>query len=223
MGQQIDAGINRQQSTGFSINQGTAVNNTNALEHPDKFGVLVTKARAILASQTQLIPKAATNTAENTNVLRLDRTIGDLADLVEQTVDPVWREMYRVALVRCLAASEKAKAGVGATPNSSKAITDAQQDVVSFDHQFVGIVLDSPVSSHSARQAGYQQRFNPPPPPVPFLGFPLDPIAGGSEYNWIDIPGRASTAIRTQTNKDGSYVQEGRDMSSAPLGTSNSR
>jgi len=217
MGQQINSGINRQQ--GSAVPKGPALNNINALEHPDKFGTIVQKARAILSDQTKLIPKAATNTAENTNVMRLDKTIGDLADLVENTIDPVWKENYRCALARCLAASEKAKAGVGATPNSSEAITAAQQDVISYGHEFVGIVLDSDISSHSARQAGYQQRFNPPPPPAPFLGFPVDPIAAGNIYNWNDIPGKGTTAIRTQTNPDGLYV--GKDQASSPLGYSN--
>lgn len=217
MGQQIASGINRQQGT--PVKQGPALNNINALEHPDEFGTLVKKAREILRGQTNLIPKAATNTAENTNVMRLDKTIGDLADLVENTVDPVWRENYRVALARCLAASEKSKAGVGATPNSAQSITDAQQDVVSFNHEFVGIVPGSDISSHSARQAGYQQRFNPPPPAVPPPSFPIDPIAAGNTYNWNDIPGRGTTAIKTHHNPDGLYPTK--DQSSSPLGESN--
>lgn len=200
-----------------TINQ-NGTKRQDADQVPDQFGSIVTKARSILRSQTGLIPKAATNTAENTNVMNLDKTIGDLADLVETTVDPVWKETYRIALARCLAASEKASGKVGATPNSADSISAAQQDVVNFNHPLVGIVEGLNVSSYSARQAGYQQRFNPPPPAIPGPFLPLDPAAAGNEYNWLDTPEIGTTAIRTQTNPSGSQLAHG---AQSPVGSSN--
>lgn len=194
------------------------INVNAASQGQAQFGTIVTKARQILAGvQTGLIPKAATNTAENTNVARLYKTIGDLADLVETTYDPVWKETYRITLARCLAAVEKSNANAGATPNSSQAITRQQQDVITFNHPAIGIVPGLDVSSWSARQAAYQQRFNPPPPALPGPFLPLDPVAQGNEYKWIDAPGVGTTAMSTATNPGGSQPKP---RGAKPLGTS---
>lgn len=172
---------------------------------PDQFSVVVQQARAIRAkSQSGLLPKASTNTGHSTNVLKMEKTIGDLADLVENTFDPVWKETYRIALVRALASVQKS--GTGATVASASSISGAGVQPDTFSHPAVGLVPGLDVSSWSARQAGYQQRFNPPPPATmpPFL--PVDPAASGNEYNRLDIPGQATTAIPTQTNPTGSFV-----------------
>jgi hypothetical protein len=185
---------------------------------PDQFSIAVATARRVLArSQSGLAPKAASNTASNTNVKNLDKTIGDLADLVENTFDPVWKENYRVALVRTLAASTKASAGASETVMSAAAISDSGQMPDTFSHPAVGIVPGLEVSSYSARQAGYQQRFNPPPPSPPNPSLPIDPIAAGSEYNQRDVPGQGTTAIPTQTNPTGSWL---RVRGNKPVGTS---
>lgn len=185
---------------------------------PDQFSVVVKQARSLLAkTQSGLAPKAASNTAGNTNLKNLDKTIGDLADLVENTFDPVWKETYRVALVRCLAAAEKAKAGVSDTVMETAAIKDAGLAPDTFSHPAVGPVKNLEVSSWSARQAGYQQRFNAPPPALPPPSLPVDLAAAGSEYKWLDIPGLGTTAIPTQTNPTGSFFSP---RGAKPIGTS---
>lgn len=172
---------------------------------PDQFSIVVQRARAVLAkSENNLIPGAASNTASNTNVLALDKTIGDLADLVEQTSDPVWKETYRVALTRMLVASERAKAGTR-VPNDSGSISKAFGPPDTFNHPAVGIVPGLEVSSYSARQAGYQQRFNPPPPPLPLPSLPLDPLANTSENNNLDVPGQG-TRMPTHQNPRGIFL-----------------
>jgi hypothetical protein len=185
---------------------------------PDQFSVAVATARRVLAkSQSGLSPKAASNTASNTNVKNLDKTIGDLADLVENTFDPVWKENYRIALVRTLAASQKAMDGTSETVMSAKEISAKGQVPDTFSHPAVGIVPGLEVSSWSARQAGYQQRFNPPPPAMPPPSLPIDPIAATSIYNQLDTPGLGTTAIPTQTNPTGSFLKV---RGSKPIGTS---
>jgi len=185
---------------------------------PDQFSVVVQRARTILSkSQSGLLPKAATNTAGNTNVAHMEKTIGDLADLVEITFDPKWKEIYRVALVRVLAATEKAKGGATDTVMTKTSIDSAGHTPDTFSHPAIGAVPGMDVSSFSAIQAGYQQRFNPPAPAVPFYGLPIDPVAGGNQYNQKDIPGQATTAIPTRTNPTGSFVQV---RGSKPLGQS---
>jgi len=190
--------------------QGSAKLSSNtsdqAATSPDMYGTIVTKARTILAkSQSGLHPKAASNTAGNTNLMKMDKTIGDLADLVENTFDPVWKETYRVALVRCLAAAEKAKHPGSDTGMTSAEIQDAGQQPDTFSHPAVGLVPGLDVSAWSARQAGYQQRFNAPPPALPPPSLPVDAAAAGNEYNWRDTPGLGTTAIPTQTNPTGSW------------------
>lgn len=172
----------------------------------DQFGAVVQKARQVLArSQSGLASKSATNTAGNTNIAHLEKTIGDLADLVENTFDPVWKENYRVALTRTLAATEKAKSGQRDTVMSSQAIRAAGQAPDTFGHPAVGFVNGLDVSSFSARQAGYQQRFNAPPPAMPGPSLPLDPSVGGNRSRQRDVPGLGTTAIPTQTNPNGSW------------------
>lgn len=181
---------------------------------PDQFSLVVQRARAVLAkTQSGLLPKAATNTATNTNTKNLDRTIGDLVQRVETTTDPVWKETWRVALVRLLNAVEKANAG-GREPVNSKAAATPPD---TFSHPGVGFSR-ADVSNFSARQAVYQQRFNPPAAPDPAPSLPLDPLANGNEYRNLDIPGLGTTAIPTQTNPKGSFFQGPRGKK--PIGTS---
>lgn len=185
---------------------------------PDAYGAVVLKARQVLAtSQSGLLPKASTNTAGNTNVMRLDKTIGDLADLVETTFDPVWKETYRIALLRTLAASEKAKGNATDTVASASAISDAGHGPETFNSPHVGIVEGLDVSAWSARQAGYQQRFNAPPPVLPPPSLPLDPVAAGSQYNQKDVPGLGTTAIPTVNNRTGWFFSP---RGVKPIGTS---
>jgi hypothetical protein len=206
----------RQRSIGPSVLRGKNSSNPSDQTgtNPDDFSVVVQRARQVLAkSQSGLAPKAASNTAGNTNLARLDKTIGDLADLVETTFDPVWKENYRIALLRALNAAEKAKAGTTDTVMRADSLTAPD----TFSHPAVGPVAGLEVSAWSARQAGYQQRFNPPQAatPPPFL--PVDPAAAGSEYNQLDIPGLGTTAIPTRTNPTGSFL---RVRGSKPIGTS---
>ncbi len=191
----------------------------HAANPPDQFSVIVQRARQVLSrSQRGLTPKASTNTGQNTNIAHMEKTIGDLADLVEHTFDPVWKENYRIALVRSLAAVEKAKEGVTAVEAHGAAIAAAGGAPDTFSHPAVGIVHGLDVSSFSARQAGYQQRFNAPPPALPPPLLPIDELAAGNQYNQLDIPGQGTTAIPTQTNGRGYFFQGPRGAK--PIGTS---
>lgn len=185
---------------------------------PDQFDVVVQRARQVQSKVISgLLPKAATNTAQNTNTDRLAKTIGDLADLVETTFDPRWKETYRVALVRCLNAVEKSNSGARSVPAFTDDINARGGSPDTFSHEAVGVVPGLDVSAWSAIQCGYQQRFNPPAPAPALPALPVDPVAAGSEYNWNDVPGLGTTAIPTQTNKTGSFF---RPRGAKPLGTS---
>lgn len=187
------------------------VSSASTATAPDKFNIVVQQARAVLSkSQSGLNPKASSNTATNTNVTTIEKTIGDLADLVENTFDPVFKENYRIALLRTLAAAEKAKAGQRATIASASAISSSGETPETFSHPSVGPVMGLDVSSWTARQAGYQQRFNAPPAAMPSPLLPIDPTAAGNAYNRLDLPGVGTTAIPTVTNPTGSFLNTGK-------------
>ena len=198
-------------------NSRTRADGTSLKEH-DQFGFITNKAREILRRQTGLIPKVASNTNTDTNVKNLDKTMGDLVQLIDTTTDPVWKENYRVALTRIVTAVDKANNHIEATPMDSAEIERRGLVPVYFNHPLVGVVPGSDVSAWSARQCGYQQRFNPPlaPPPLPIL--PLDSNVWGSEYNWIENAGDGTTAIDVPTNPSGSYLQA--SIPHQPWGTS---
>jgi hypothetical protein len=217
MQENIRANFGNNSTSTIKGGQGAGTPSSQVGTAPDQYGAIVLKARSILErSQSGLAPKAAKNTGGNTNLLKMDKTIGDLADLVETTFDPVWKETYRVALVRCLAAAEDEKGGVRDVSMYAASIKDAGQQPDTFSHPAVGIVAGLDVSAWSARQAGYQQRFNAPPAALPPPFLPVDPIAGGNEYNQRDVPGLGTTAIPTVQHGGHYFSQRG----TKPLGTS---
>lgn len=190
----------------------------NTATIPDQYGVVVQRARNILQnSQPGLIPKASAGTSGNTNVAVIQKNIAVLSDLVTSTNHPVWKENYRMALVRNLAAYTRATGSGAGIPADTAAIAAAGLTPDTYSHPAVGIVSNSPVGGFVAIQAAYQHRFNPPPPPPPQPGLPLDVAAQGSEYSFMDIPGLSTTAMRTPTNPSGSYV---RVRGEKPLGVS---